>query len=72
MICNTFIDACTSAICQEGGEVIKLIGDCVTAYFPGNAADAAVAAAQVPSPIPRQTISEERMAWPPLPAQRSA
>jgi class 3 adenylate cyclase len=46
MICNTFIDACTSAICQEGGEVIKLIGDCVTAYFPGNAADAAVAAAQ--------------------------
>nr|BAD20732.1 putative beta subunit of photoactivated adenylyl cyclase [Euglena stellata] len=46
MICNTFIDACTSAICQEGGEVIKLIGDCVTAYFPGNAADAAIAAAQ--------------------------
>nr|BAD20731.1 putative beta subunit of photoactivated adenylyl cyclase [Colacium sideropus] len=46
MICNTFIDACTSAICQEGGEVIKLIGDCVTAYFPGSAADAAVAAAQ--------------------------
>nr|Q8S9F1.1 RecName: Full=Photoactivated adenylate cyclase subunit beta; AltName: Full=Photoactivated adenylyl cyclase subunit beta [Euglena gracilis]BAB85620.1 beta subunit of photoactivated adenylyl cyclase [Euglena gracilis] len=46
MICNTFIDACTSAICQEGGEVIKLIGDCVTAYFPGNNADSAVAAAQ--------------------------
>nr|P84743.1 RecName: Full=Photoactivated adenylate cyclase subunit beta-like protein ST- [Euglena gracilis]CAJ57400.1 photoactivated adenylate cyclase-like protein, beta subunit [Euglena gracilis] len=46
MICNTFIDACTSAICQEGGEVIKLIGDCVTPYFPGNNADLAVAAAQ--------------------------
>nr|P84742.1 RecName: Full=Photoactivated adenylate cyclase subunit beta-like protein 1224-5/1F [Euglena gracilis]CAJ57399.1 photoactivated adenylate cyclase-like protein, beta subunit [Euglena gracilis] len=46
MICNTFIDACTSAVCQEGGEVIKRIGDCVTAYFPGNNAESAVAAAQ--------------------------
>nr|P84741.1 RecName: Full=Photoactivated adenylate cyclase subunit beta-like protein FB [Euglena gracilis]CAJ57398.1 photoactivated adenylate cyclase-like protein, beta subunit [Euglena gracilis] len=46
MICNTFIDACTSAICQDGREVIKLIGDCVTAYSPGNNADSAVAAAQ--------------------------
>ncbi len=32
---------------QWGLRGIKLIGDCVTAYFPGNAADAAVAAAQV-------------------------
>nr|BAD20735.1 putative beta subunit of photoactivated adenylyl cyclase [Euglena quartana] len=46
LICNTFIDACTNAICQAGGEVIKLIGDCVTAYFPGTAADNAVSAAQ--------------------------
>nr|BAD20733.1 putative alpha subunit of photoactivated adenylyl cyclase [Euglena stellata] len=45
-ICNTFIDACTSAICNEGGEVIKLIGDCVTAYFPPHAADNAVSACQ--------------------------
>nr|BAD20730.1 putative alpha subunit of photoactivated adenylyl cyclase [Colacium sideropus] len=45
-ICNTFIDACTSAICSEGGEVIKLIGDCVTAYFPPTSADNAVAACQ--------------------------
>lgn len=46
MICNTFIDACTSAICAEGGEVIKLIGDCVTAYFPSERADNAVSASQ--------------------------
>jgi len=45
-ICNTFIDACTSSICNGGGEVIKLIGDCVTAYFPPTAADNAVAASQ--------------------------
>nr|Q8S9F2.1 RecName: Full=Photoactivated adenylate cyclase subunit alpha; AltName: Full=Photoactivated adenylyl cyclase subunit alpha [Euglena gracilis]BAB85619.1 alpha subunit of photoactivated adenylyl cyclase [Euglena gracilis]CAJ57393.1 photoactivated adenylate cyclase-like protein, alpha subunit [Euglena gracilis] len=45
-ICNTFIDACTSAICNEGGEVIKLIGDCVTAYFPPTGADNAVHACQ--------------------------
>nr|BAD20737.1 putative beta subunit of photoactivated adenylyl cyclase [Eutreptia viridis] len=46
MICNTFIDACTNAVITNGGEVIKLIGDCVTAYFPGHGADGAVAAAQ--------------------------
>nr|P84739.2 RecName: Full=Photoactivated adenylate cyclase subunit alpha-like protein ST- [Euglena gracilis]CAJ57396.1 photoactivated adenylate cyclase-like protein, alpha subunit [Euglena gracilis] len=45
-ICNTFIDACTSAICNEGGEVIKLIGDCVTAYFAPTGADNAVHACQ--------------------------
>nr|BAD20734.1 putative alpha subunit of photoactivated adenylyl cyclase [Euglena quartana] len=45
-ICNTFIDACTSAICSQGGEVIKLIGDCVTAYFPPTSADNAVYACQ--------------------------
>ena len=44
VICNTFIDACTSAIVNERGEVIKLIGDCVTAYFPPENADGAVAA----------------------------
>ena len=46
LICNTFIDACTHAICNKGGEVIKLIGDCVTAYFPPEGADAAVLACQ--------------------------
>nr|P84738.2 RecName: Full=Photoactivated adenylate cyclase subunit alpha-like protein 1224-5/1F [Euglena gracilis]CAJ57395.1 photoactivated adenylate cyclase-like protein, alpha subunit [Euglena gracilis] len=45
-ICNTFIVACTSAICNEGGEVIKLIGDCVPAYFPPTNADNAVHACQ--------------------------
>nr|BAD20736.1 putative alpha subunit of photoactivated adenylyl cyclase [Eutreptia viridis] len=46
LICNTFIDACTAAIVQERGEVIKLIGDCVTAYFPPTNADGAVMACQ--------------------------
>eukprot|EP00670_Eutreptiella_braarudii_P001141 CAMPEP_0174289338 /NCGR_PEP_ID=MMETSP0809-20121228/24632_1 /TAXON_ID=73025 ORGANISM="Eutreptiella gymnastica-like, Strain CCMP1594" /NCGR_SAMPLE_ID=MMETSP0809 /ASSEMBLY_ACC=CAM_ASM_000658 /LENGTH=868 /DNA_ID=CAMNT_0015387227 /DNA_START=33 /DNA_END=2639 /DNA_ORIENTATION=+ len=46
MICNTFIDACTSSVITNGGEVIKLIGDCVTAYFPPHGADGAVVAAQ--------------------------
>jgi class 3 adenylate cyclase len=45
-ICTTFIDLCTSAIRDAGGQVIKLIGDCVTAYFPPEAAAAALSAAR--------------------------
>lgn len=45
-LCTTFIDCCTTAIGQEGGEVLKLIGDCVTAYFLPSAAAAALRAAQ--------------------------
>eukprot|EP00667_Euglena_gracilis_P003050 EG_transcript_3059 len=45
-LCNTFIDGCTDAIMAHGGEVIKLIGDCVLAVFPPTCADGAVSAAR--------------------------
>jgi adenylate cyclase len=45
-MCTTFIDLCTREIQKRGGQVIKLIGDCVMAYFAPNAAMAAVEAAQ--------------------------
>eukprot|EP00668_Euglena_longa_P006766 GGOE01008085.1.p1 GENE.GGOE01008085.1~~GGOE01008085.1.p1 ORF type:complete len:827 (-),score=217.49 GGOE01008085.1:1135-3615(-) len=45
-ICTTFIDLCTSTIREAGGQIIKIIGDCVTAYFPPSAAPAAVTAAK--------------------------
>eukprot|EP00668_Euglena_longa_P002243 GGOE01002589.1.p1 GENE.GGOE01002589.1~~GGOE01002589.1.p1 ORF type:complete len:389 (-),score=79.39 GGOE01002589.1:897-1982(-) len=45
-LCTTFIDLCTREIEKGGGYVMKLIGDCVHAYFPPNAARAALSAAQ--------------------------
>jgi len=45
-MCTTFIDLCTREIQMRGGQVIKLIGDCVKAYFPPGAAMAAMEAAQ--------------------------
>eukprot|EP00667_Euglena_gracilis_P002935 EG_transcript_2945 len=45
-LCTTFIDLCTREIERHRGHVIKLIGDCVTAYFPAEAAGEAVEAAK--------------------------
>eukprot|EP00668_Euglena_longa_P021374 GGOE01026611.1.p1 GENE.GGOE01026611.1~~GGOE01026611.1.p1 ORF type:complete len:894 (+),score=242.66 GGOE01026611.1:64-2745(+) len=45
-LCTAFIDCCTEAIAAGGGETLKLIGDCVTAYFPPAAAAAAVEVAR--------------------------
>eukprot|EP00667_Euglena_gracilis_P002087 EG_transcript_2089 len=45
-VCNAFIEGCTSAIVASGGEVLKLIGDCVVAYFPSTSVHAALAAAE--------------------------
>jgi adenylate cyclase len=42
---NGHIDACTEPINRHGGQVNKLLGDGVLAYFPQQEADAAVAAA---------------------------
>eukprot|EP00667_Euglena_gracilis_P014949 EG_transcript_15522 len=44
-LCNTFIESCICAIAANGGEVMKLIGDCVLAFFPTPALPAAVTAA---------------------------
>eukprot|EP00668_Euglena_longa_P002763 GGOE01003226.1.p1 GENE.GGOE01003226.1~~GGOE01003226.1.p1 ORF type:complete len:933 (-),score=213.85 GGOE01003226.1:60-2642(-) len=45
-VCTVFIDLCSAAILEHGGEVVKLIGDCVVAHFPAAAAPAALEAAQ--------------------------
>ena len=42
---NSHIDACTLKIHRHGGQVNKLLGDGVLAYFPQRETDAAVAAA---------------------------
>ncbi|MDW6023364.1 BLUF domain-containing protein [Mesorhizobium sp. BAC0120] len=42
---NSHIDACTQSVDRNGGQVNKLLGDGVLAYFPQRRADAAVAAA---------------------------
>jgi len=42
---NVYVDTCSSIISRGGGEVNKLIGDCVMATFDGNAADAALESA---------------------------
>eukprot|EP00667_Euglena_gracilis_P001566 EG_transcript_1564 len=45
-LCTSFIDCCTAAIVAKDGEVIKLIGDCVMAYFPPKCAAAALEASK--------------------------
>eukprot|EP00667_Euglena_gracilis_P003606 EG_transcript_3619 len=45
-LCNSFAEICTSATIVNGGEVLKLIGDCVIAFFPSFSLEAAVAAAE--------------------------
>eukprot|EP00667_Euglena_gracilis_P016878 EG_transcript_17712 len=45
-LCTTFIDLCTKEIHRNRGHVLKLIGDCVKAYFPADAAPLALDAAQ--------------------------
>lgn len=42
---NSHVDACTDQIHRHGGQVNKLLGDGVLAYFPQEETDAAVAAA---------------------------
>eukprot|EP00668_Euglena_longa_P024981 GGOE01031194.1.p1 GENE.GGOE01031194.1~~GGOE01031194.1.p1 ORF type:complete len:818 (+),score=184.24 GGOE01031194.1:36-2456(+) len=45
-LCTTFIDLCTEEIHRNRGHVLKLIGDCVKAYFPADAAHLALDAAR--------------------------
>jgi class 3 adenylate cyclase len=42
---NSHVDACTNQIDRHGGQVNKLLGDGVLAYFPQRETDAAIAAA---------------------------
>ena len=44
-VVNSHIDACTEAIDRHGGQVNKLLGDGILAYFPQREANSAVAAA---------------------------
>eukprot|EP00667_Euglena_gracilis_P003250 EG_transcript_3256 len=45
-LCTTFIDLCTEEIHRNRGYVLKLVGDCVKAYFPADAAPLALEAAK--------------------------
>eukprot|EP00667_Euglena_gracilis_P001220 EG_transcript_1219 len=45
-LCTTFIDLCTEEIQRNRGHVLKLVGDCVKAYFPADAAPLALDAAR--------------------------
>eukprot|EP00668_Euglena_longa_P024978 GGOE01031191.1.p3 GENE.GGOE01031191.1~~GGOE01031191.1.p3 ORF type:complete len:293 (-),score=73.81 GGOE01031191.1:1639-2406(-) len=45
-LCSTFIDLCTEEIQRNRGHVLKLVGDCVKAYFPADAAHLALDAAR--------------------------
>ena len=48
LLWNTFIDACTTALAMAQGEVSKIIGDCVVAYFaPAQAKEALSCCKQV-------------------------